>query len=56
MSLTAQKFQAQTARVAARKKALESLADAIKLILQDRREDALRGLPSDVLRDTVVVK
>jgi predicted RNase H-like HicB family nuclease len=39
-----------------KEEALESLADAIKLILQDRREDALRGLPSDVLRDTVVVK
>jgi predicted RNase H-like HicB family nuclease len=39
-----------------KEEALESLADAITLILQDRREDALRGLPSDVLRDTVVVK
>ena len=31
------------------------LADAIALILQDRREDALRGLPKDALREVVVV-
>jgi predicted RNase H-like HicB family nuclease len=39
-----------------KEEATQNLAEAIKLILQDRREDALRGLPSDVLRDTVVVK
>lgn len=35
--------------------ARESLAEAIKLILQDRREDALRGLPDDAEEDTVTV-
>jgi predicted RNase H-like HicB family nuclease len=35
--------------------AKESLAQAITLILEDRREDALRGLPSDAVRDTVTV-
>ena len=30
-----------------------SLASAIELILQDRREDALRGLPADAEQDTV---
>ena len=36
--------------------ARESLAEAIKLVLEDRREDALRGLPSDAIRDAVTVK
>ena len=35
--------------------ARQSLADAIALILEDRREDALRGLPPDALRETVTV-
>ncbi len=33
----------------------ESLSQAIQLILQDRREDGLRGVPSDALRETVTV-
>ena len=32
-----------------------SLADAIELILQDRLDDALRGIPDDAERDVVVV-
>jgi len=32
-----------------------SLAEAIALILEDRREDALRGIPPDAIRETVVV-
>ena len=36
--------------------AKESLADAIALILEDRRADGLRGVPWDALRETVVVK
>jgi predicted RNase H-like HicB family nuclease len=35
---------------------LQSLSDAINLILQDRREDALRGAPSDALREVVTIK
>jgi predicted RNase H-like HicB family nuclease len=35
--------------------ALASLRDAIELILADRREDGLRGLPPDAERATVVV-
>ena len=38
-----------------RDEALESLSDAISLILEDRREDGLRGLPSEVERTTVRV-
>jgi predicted RNase H-like HicB family nuclease len=34
----------------------ENLADAIALILEDRRDDALRGVPSDALREVVVVE
>ena len=36
--------------------ARESLAEAIKLILEDRREDGLRGLPPNAIRDTVTIK
>ena len=35
---------------------LQSLSDAINLILQDRREDALRGAPSDALREVFTIK
>jgi predicted RNase H-like HicB family nuclease len=34
---------------------LHNLAEAIDLILEDRREDALRGLPEDAMRDVVVL-
>jgi len=34
----------------------ENLAQAIALILDDRREDALKGTPPDAIRDTVVVE
>lgn len=33
----------------------ESLKEAIKLILQDRLEDALRGIPEDAIRETLDV-
>lgn len=32
-----------------------SLAEAIALILEDRREDGLRGVPSDAERETITV-
>ena len=35
--------------------ALANLGDAIALILADRREDSLRGLPKDAMRETVIV-
>jgi predicted RNase H-like HicB family nuclease len=35
---------------------LHSLAEAISLILEDRREDALRGMPSDAVREVVIVE
>ena len=34
---------------------LESLSEAIALILEDRREDGLRGVPADAVRETVTV-
>ena len=34
---------------------LQSLADAIALILEDRREDGLRGVPPDAIREVVTV-
>jgi predicted RNase H-like HicB family nuclease len=36
--------------------ARESLVQAIKLVLEDRRQDVLRGLPSEAVRETVTVK
>ncbi len=36
--------------------ARESLAEAIALILEDRREEGLRGVPPDAIRETVRVK
>ena len=33
-----------------------SLAEAIALILEDRREDALRAIPQDAIRETVIVQ
>jgi predicted RNase H-like HicB family nuclease len=34
----------------------ESLRGAIQLILEDRREDGLRGAPADALRETVTIQ
>lgn len=36
--------------------ATRSLEAAVKLILEDRREDGLRGLPIDAIRETVVIE
>ncbi|MBF0537375.1 MAG: type II toxin-antitoxin system HicB family antitoxin [Nitrospirae bacterium] len=33
----------------------QNVADAIALILQDRREDALRRVPDDALREIITV-
>jgi predicted RNase H-like HicB family nuclease len=35
---------------------LKSLSEAIALILKDRRDDGLRGLPPEAIRETVTVK
>ena len=34
---------------------LASLAEAIQLILEQRRNDALRGIPPDAIKDTVAI-
>jgi predicted RNase H-like HicB family nuclease len=31
----------------------QNLAEAVSLILEDRREDALRGVPKDAKKDTI---
>jgi predicted RNase H-like HicB family nuclease len=36
--------------------ALESLSEAISLILEDRREDGLRGIPPDAVLEKVTIK
>jgi predicted RNase H-like HicB family nuclease len=33
----------------------DNLVAAISLILEDRREDAMRGVPDDAIRDTVTI-
>jgi predicted RNase H-like HicB family nuclease len=33
----------------------DNLSEAIALVLQDRREDALRGVPPEAIRDVVRV-
>jgi predicted RNase H-like HicB family nuclease len=39
-----------------KEEARRSLAEAIALILEDRREEGLRGVPADAERETVTVK
>jgi predicted RNase H-like HicB family nuclease len=33
----------------------ENLAEAIRLILHDRREDGLRGVPADAIQETLAL-
>ena len=39
-----------------KEEALESLSEAISLILEDRREDGLRDVPPDAILDKVTIK
>ena len=39
-----------------KEEARKSLAEAIELILEDRREDAMHGIPPDAIRETITVK
>ena len=39
-----------------KEEARENLAEAIALVLEDRREDALRGVPANAVRETVTLK
>jgi predicted RNase H-like HicB family nuclease len=39
-----------------KEKARENLIEAIALILEDRREDGLRGAPPDAIRESVLVR
>ena len=39
-----------------KEEALESLSDAIALVLEDRREDGLRGVPPEAIREKVTIK
>lgn len=36
--------------------ARDSLAEAVRLILEDRREDGLRGVPEDAEREILVIE
>ncbi len=38
-----------------REQCLQSLKEAISLILEDRREDSLRGVPDDAIKETIVL-
>jgi len=35
---------------------LRSLSEAISLVLEDRREDGLRGIPPDAVREIVTIR
>ena len=39
-----------------KKECLDNLREAINLILEDRREDMLRGIPQSAIRETVTVE
>jgi len=39
-----------------REEAMQSLQEAVSLVLEDRREDGLRGVPDDADRGVVVVE
>ena len=39
-----------------KEEARQNLADAIALILEDRRQDAVRGMPDDAERETVTLE
>jgi predicted RNase H-like HicB family nuclease len=39
-----------------KEEARQSLAEAIALILEDRREEGLRGVPPDAERETITVE
>ncbi len=39
-----------------KQQALDSLVNAISLILKDRREDGLRGVPREAYRETIIVE
>lgn len=39
-----------------KEEARQSLAEAISLILEDRRADAMRGIPDDAERETVTLE
>lgn len=41
---------------ATKDEAKESLAEAIALILEDRRSDGLRAVPPNALRETVIIE
>ena len=38
-----------------KEEARDDLGEAIALILEDRRQDGLRGVPSDALQETITV-
>jgi predicted RNase H-like HicB family nuclease len=39
-----------------KEEALESLSKSIALVLEDRREDGLRGVPPGAIRETVTMR
>ncbi len=38
-----------------REECLQSLKEAIALILEDRRDDSLRGVPDNAIKETIVL-
>jgi hypothetical protein len=48
-------FQGQMVRGALWEECRQSLAAAVHLVLEDRREDGLRGVPEDAIREIATV-
>jgi predicted RNase H-like HicB family nuclease len=42
-----------TAKGRTKEEAKKSLSEAIELILQDRREESMRGVPEDAIKEVV---
>ena len=55
-SVIVRKYPAQMGKVGTVEECRANLADAIALILEDRREDGLRGIPQNAIRETVIVQ
>ena len=49
------KYLERTVKGGTKEEARKSLADAIVLILEDRRDDGLRGVPADAEREVISV-
>jgi predicted RNase H-like HicB family nuclease len=55
-SLTVRRFRGANGQGKTKEEARASLREAIMLILEDRRQDALRGIPPEAELETITVQ